>query len=226
MQQALTESVPERFELVPDLAGIAVTEANFNWRIWQSVYPTDEMPKRAFNQLLLFRDYPCFMGFGFDYSVFRRLKRAHLPEIWCWLRKFDAPSDPKFLNAELKKFIKSLNEKSEKEDHSSINNLSLCSKLMTLWRPDEHYMMDSMNRLGLAFVFRNTEAFGYKFSSATDKNYDRLKKAFDEILRREELFERFDELLTIPDKEIARRRFLDAYFVNLGKLHAKDESKP
>ena len=88
---------------------------------------------------------------------------------------------------------------------------------MTLWRPDEHYMIDSMNRKGLAKVFKDTGASGYKFSLASDKNYDRLTKAFDEILRREKLFEPFDKLLTIPDRGVARRRFLDAYFVNLGK---------
>ena len=206
-----------------ELQSKAVANANSNWYMWKSVFPTEGATPRTFNQLPLFQSYPSFLGFGFDYSVFRRLKRTHLPKIWDKLREQSAPSDPEFLNCELKKYIKKLNGNEESKVYSSVNNFSLCSKLMTLWKPDKYYMIDTMNRKGLAHIFRENSTKGYKFSASNADQYVRLKKVFDEILRREELFKPFDDRLTIPNKSIARRRFLDAYFVNLGKLQAEKE---
>ena len=213
--------IPSKFAFNSRISQLAVREVDENWSLWQESFPQGEPSERAFSETI--PDLISFYAFGFDYSVFRRLKRQHLAEIFRFLRKQEAPSSPAELNHELGNFIeKELNKSLKPSCQSSTNNFSMCSKLMTMWRPDRFYMIDSLNRRALKELHKEVDFRGNAFSSASQRSYEALEATFNALLSKNE-FPRLGDM-SIPEPQIARRRFIDAYFVRWGReLQEKDE---
>jgi len=84
-------------------------------------------------------------------------------------------------------------------------------------------MIDSLNRRSLRELYKDSGPKSHKFSQVNSDNYKRLKMTFDSILERTDLFAPYRDQIEIPDRAVADRRFIDAYFVTWGrKLKEED----
>lgn len=146
----------------------AYNQASTNWRWWND----DFEHIGSFGEMPLFQDYPRFLGFGFDYSVFRGIPHKHLEQMQEWFRSQDDPKNFEALFARFNKFAAGKNfagtygkdtkeGKKEGEKKKEQNRVSLISKLLCLWRPEEYAMWDTYARNGLKKIHNNTRGHCY-----------------------------------------------------------------
>jgi hypothetical protein len=202
---ALSEEVRKRisaFKLNEGLCNVAVQNTVRNWEIWRDCYER----KAGFRELPLLYDHRLFLGFIYDYSLNRNVRRSDLESI---RQRMLGMEDPM-----------SVRELSEKISGPGRNLYSLSSKVLTLWRPGQFYPIDSMNRKGLRTLFSKNDQKGYGFSAVNHDSYGRLCSVLDSIVLRDNIFEEVDRKLegAISDRMIARRRFVDNYFMECGRL--------
>jgi len=141
----------------------AQKQAEINWRWWQD----DFEHNKAFGKMPVFNDYPRFLGFGADYSVFRGLDTKQLEKLQIWFRNEQYPDSFGTLFRKFSNFAndESLHKKSRNDNWP--NRISLISKLLCLWRPEEYAMWDTLARAGLKKLHNSTRAHCY---SQTNEN--------------------------------------------------------
>lgn len=146
-----------------DLVKSAVREADLNWRWWAE----DFEHAGSFASMPVFQTYPRFRGFGADYSVFRGLAARDLDRLRSWFR--EQPDPTSFADLFRNFSAESPGQK----------RISLISKLLTLWRPQDYAMWDSLARVGLKRLHGSQR--GHCYNGNEPSSYEVFRKDFFDL---------------------------------------------
>ena len=141
----------------------AENEAQENWQTWKDSFEDDG----PFNRMPVVADVHCFQSFLYEYSVSRGFTRKD------WLRFRDAACKQGTVSShkELHDLaFRTLNQGRVPEKMRRSG--SMCSKLLSLWRPAQYPMMDSLATRGLQISVKAPRGKG--FYSDPDQTFDRF----------------------------------------------------
>ncbi|WP_010442472.1 hypothetical protein [Ruegeria conchae] len=138
----------------------AADEAAQNWIWWKDDYLHDG----RFRDLPVLQNYPRFRGFGADYSVFRGWSAEQCDAALGW---FSIQSDPVDFNGLYSEFMKYC-ETHEALKKNLQRRVSLVSKLLAMWRPNEFAMWDTLAREGMRQIHGRVRGRNYRKNGASD----------------------------------------------------------
>ena len=186
-------------------------EALLNWQWWRKDFTHDG----SFADLPVFQEYVRFLGFGFDYSVFRLYSRKTM---FTFFERLTAPSILSDF-VELDDFhnvfcrIATDTGLSEKQ----MNHISMCSKLLALWKPEKFPMWDSLARDGLRRLHGNTRGHNYAINSPAQYNIFRHDYATLERKWRNNIDDVIEKKDFNGNPDAGRYRIVDNYLMGLSR---------
>lgn len=183
------------------LAVTAVREARLNWDWWSE----DFCHTGSFSEMPVFQSYPRFRGFGADYSEFRGLTARELDRLRSW---FCGQPDPLSFGDLFQRF--SAVSPGQKR-------ISLLSKLLTLWRPQEYAMWDTLARSGLKRLHGSQRGHCYSGQNASD--YEVFRDDFFELYSaaKNDLMSEMKPPQSVADPADFALRILDNYLMLVGR---------
>lgn len=141
----------------------AAQDALLNWTWWAEDYSHSG----SFATMPVFQTYPRFRGFGADYSVFRGLNAHETDRLRQWFQKLP---DPKSFDDLYERFMAaSMGQK----------RISLVSKLLTLWKPQDYAMWDQLARNGLKRIHGSQR--GHCYSQHNPQSYAVFRDDFFDL---------------------------------------------
>lgn len=212
----------------------ATRHAAINWEWWERDYmhDSDHQHDSDFGSLPILQTFHRFRAFGADYSVDRALNSSECDEIRYWLIKSKPTSDLGTKQEAFDDFFKDFHEQCakievdknllrEKNGKKSLvvqKRVSLLSKLLGHWKPNEFAMWDQYARLGLKDILKRSSYTGFKQYTDFNKDFHCLKRNWNEHLFKLSK-EHWDGHLSGKSEEIElfKPRILDNYLVVLGK---------
>ncbi|SEK52682.1 hypothetical protein [Pacificibacter marinus] len=201
----------------------ATDDAATNWEWWEDDY----LYKGDFGALPILQTFSRFRGFGADYSVTRGLNSRECDEMRKWLTTFvpatELGRDQDEFNAQFVGFHEKCKviEDNIRNELTTQKRVSLFSKLLGHWKPNEFAMWDQYARIGLRRIVGGNHYTQYKHYCRFNTDFHNLKRAWSgELSKISE--ERWASQTSDKDKiqeriELFMPRILDNYLVELGR---------
>lgn len=163
-------------DLNPRILESACKKSKVNWEWWRD----DFTHCGSFSEMPVFLDYPRFRGFGADYSVFRGLRAEECETIRVWFR---AQANPTSFSELFESFMRFSRNKQDFKGRAQ-NRVSLVSKLLTMWKPRDFAMWDTLAKKGLKSIHGSRR--GHCYTSNTASTYKIFNGDFFALLAEKE----------------------------------------
>ena len=191
----------ENTQIDNEIARTAFHAARKNWDYWDA----DFEHNGEFASMPVLSNYPRFRGFGADYSVFRGMNEDTIEKLRIWLLR---QPNPKNFNGLYSDFS---------TNFPGVKRISLISKLLGLWKPQQFAMWDKLARSGLKAIHNNTR--GHCYSQTKEDAYAVFCKDFfflNESMGKELLAMCRSDFWTDAPNDFGPR-ILDNYLMSFGK---------
>lgn len=184
----------------------ATEQALKNWQWWQDSFEHSG----DFCSLPVLESYPQFRGFGADYSVFRGWNGDQCEAARLWFKGQINPNSFADLFGPFQAYC----EGHELLSKNLQKRISLCSKLLGMWRPAEFAMWDTKARKGLKVLHGSQR--GHCYTANTADNYETFCDDFFTLYQNssDQIFE-FKTMFPVGAKEVDfGPRILDNYLMD------------